>query len=121
MIHLSARAAAEIHRIQNQRRQRDSYFRLNVLTGGCHGLRYDIQLTEQPSPDEQVIRQQGVAIAVSSRTALKVAGLQIDFADDLMGGAFQFQNPQAVKICDCGNSFALPSTEDQDWQVDCGL
>jgi iron-sulfur cluster assembly protein len=121
MIHLSARAAAEIHRMQNQRRQSDSYFRLNVLAGGCHGLRYDMQLIDQLNPDEQILRQQGVAIVVSDRTALKVVGLQIDFADDLMGGAFQFQNPQAVKICDCGNSFALPSTEDQDWQVDCGL
>jgi iron-sulfur cluster assembly protein len=121
MIHLSARAAAEIHRLQNQRRQSDSYFRLNVLTGGCHGLRYDMQLIDQPSPDEQVIRQQGVAIAVSDRSILQITGLQIDFADDLMGGAFQFQNPQAVKICDCGNSFALASTDDQDWNVDCGL
>ncbi len=121
MIHLSARAAAEIHRMQNQRRQSDSYFRLNVLAGGCHGLRYDMQLIDQLNPDEQILRQQGVAIVVSDRTALQVTGLQIDFADDLMGGAFQFQNPQAVKICDCGNSFALASTNDQDWNVDCGL
>jgi iron-sulfur cluster assembly protein len=121
MIHLSTRAAAEIHRLQNQQCQSDSYFRLNVLTGGCHGLRYDMQIVEQIQPDEQVIRQQGVAIAVSPRTLLQVTGLQIDFADDLMGGAFQFQNPQAVKLCDCGNSFALASTNDQDWNVDCGL
>jgi iron-sulfur cluster assembly protein len=121
MIHLSARAAAEIHRMQNQRRQNDSYLRLNVLSGGCHGLRYDLQLIDQPAPNEQVLRQRGVAIAVSDRTAPQVTGLQIDFADDLMGGAFQFQNPQAVKLCDCGNSFAIASTNDQDWNVDCGL
>ncbi len=121
MIHLSPRAAAEIHRLQNQRSQPDSYFRLTVASGGCHGWRYDMNFIDQPNPQEQVLRQQGVAILVSDRTLEMTTGLTIDFADDLMGGAFQFQNPQAVKVCDCGSSFTVASTNDQDWTVDCGL
>jgi iron-sulfur cluster assembly protein len=121
MIHLSPRAAAEIHRRQNQQRQPDSHLRLKVLSGGCQGLRYEMDLVAEIAPDEQVVRQQGIAIALSDAIAPQIAGLQIDFADDLMGGAFQFQNPQAVKVCDCGNSFAIASSNDQEWQVDCGL
>jgi iron-sulfur cluster assembly protein len=121
MIHLSPRAAAEIHRLQNQRRQSDSYFRLTVAPGGCNGWRYDMNLGDEPRAGEQVIRQAGVGILVSDRTLELITGLQIDFADDLMGGAFQFQNPQAVKVCDCGSSFNIASTNDQDWTVDCGL
>jgi iron-sulfur cluster assembly accessory protein len=33
--------------------------------------------------------------------------LQIDYSEDLMGGGFRFQNPNATANCGCGNSFAI--------------
>ena len=34
-----------------------------------------------------------------------LSGMTIDYVDDLMGGGFKIDNPQAVSSCGCGHSF----------------
>lgn len=36
----------------------------------------------------------------------KHAGLQLDYSDELIGGGFQFANPNADDSCGCGKSFS---------------
>ncbi|MEP2185644.1 iron-sulfur cluster assembly accessory protein, partial [Roseibium sp.] len=36
-----------------------------------------------------------------------MSGSQIDFVDDLIGQAFQINNPNAVAGCGCGTSFTI--------------
>ena len=34
-------------------------------------------------------------------------GLILDYSEDLMGGGFRFNNPNAKVACGCGNSFSV--------------
>ncbi|MBD0303495.1 MAG: iron-sulfur cluster assembly accessory protein, partial [Tolypothrix sp. T3-bin4] len=47
-----------------------------------------------------------VQIVIDTNSYNQINGLTIDYSEDLMGGAFRFQNPQAVATCGCGNSFS---------------
>jgi iron-sulfur cluster assembly accessory protein len=33
--------------------------------------------------------------------------MELDYSDQLIGGGFQFKNPNAVKDCGCGKSFGV--------------
>mgnify|MGYP003328196243 CR=1 FL=1 len=38
---------------------------------------------------------------------LYIYGMQLDFSTDLIGGGFNFTNPNATQTCGCGSSFAV--------------
>ncbi|CAN6191277.1 unnamed protein product [Urochloa humidicola] len=40
------------------------------------------------------------------KSLLFMFGMELDYSDALIGGGFNFQNPNATKTCGCGKSFA---------------
>ncbi|MYH61798.1 MAG: iron-sulfur cluster assembly accessory protein, partial [Caldilineaceae bacterium SB0675_bin_29] len=42
---------------------------------------------------------------VDPRSFFYVGGSSIDYIDNLMGGGFHIENPNAVSSCGCGSSF----------------
>ena len=122
MIQISQAAAREIKRLKQLRQQPDNLFRLSVKAGGCSGLFYDLELdtssfqsqtqvtTEDSKtvPHQQQIRSyesNGVTVIVDEQTYPYVQDLKLDYSEDLMGGGFRFQNPNATSTCKCGLSF----------------
>lgn len=106
-IHLTQTAIEEIRRMQRHRQQPNSFFRLGVKLGGCKGLYYTLALNEAAQPGDRCYENQGISILVDEESHLYTNGLQLDYAEDLMGGGFRFDNPNAVQICSCGLSFAI--------------
>jgi iron-sulfur cluster assembly 1 len=39
------------------------------------------------------------------KSLLFVFGMQLDYSDALIGGGFNFKNPNATQTCGCGKSF----------------
>lgn len=107
MIHLSSAAIAEINRLRSRQADAAQYLRLTVVEGGCSGWSYDLSFTDTPDEHSRVYIDQGLKIVIDDRSATLLAGLSIDYAEDLMGGNFRFNHPQAAKVCSCGLSFAL--------------
>jgi iron-sulfur cluster assembly accessory protein len=107
MISITATALQEIHRMQTSREQQDSYFRIGVTNGGCSGLLYTLNLVEKPDEKDSITNYQGLKIIIDSTSLPLIENLKIDYSEDLMGGGFRFQNPQSVKHCNCGQSFAM--------------
>lgn len=116
MIEISQAAAKEITRIKTVKQRPDSSLRLRVKEGGCSGLIYCLELesltSEQSSQDnskpdrqEYFFENNGIAIAVDSESYHYLQGTKLDYAEDLMGGGFRFQNPNATNVCGCGISF----------------
>jgi iron-sulfur cluster assembly accessory protein len=109
VIHLSKSAIAEIKRLRS--RQPDSSgnicFRLRVEAGGCSGLIYKLSFDSASHPNDHLYECDGLQAIVDSQSLQQVKGLQIDYSEDLMGGGFRFQNPNATANCGCGNSFAI--------------
>ena len=112
MIELSSSAIQEIKRMQQARQQPNSFLRLTVKSGGCEEFYYHFELLSEDTPEDEIIcTNQGIKIMVDSNSAPYLQNLQIDYAEDLMGGGFRFQNPQAIAACRCGLSFRCDSSD----------
>ncbi len=82
--------------------------RISVEGGGCSGFSYKYDLVSgAPAEDDQVFEKDGARIYLDSISAMYMGGSEIDFVDDLMGQAFQINNPNAVASCGCGTSFSI--------------
>jgi iron-sulfur cluster assembly protein len=116
MINLSPQATAEIKRLQSKQGLSDVWFRLAVKSGGCSGLFYDMCFETSKGGDSQQSMLQdysfdcnGIRVVIDTETLGYVNGLRLDYSQDLMGGGFRFDNPQALSSCGCGNSFSITS------------
>ncbi len=85
----------------------NSALRIMVEGGGCSGFSYKFDLTDTVNDDDLVIERDGGKIVIDEMSLVYMAGSQIDFVDDLMGQAFQINNPNAVASCGCGTSFSI--------------
>ena len=79
---------------------------VGVLSGGCSGYMYDLQIVEGFYPDCQELQQQGFKILVPNAASHLLDGIEIDYENKLMGGGFKINNPNASSSCGCGESFS---------------
>ncbi|NJL00110.1 MAG: iron-sulfur cluster assembly accessory protein [Spirulinaceae cyanobacterium SM2_1_0] len=106
MVVLSTTAAREIRRLQSLRGQADSVLRLRVASGGCAAWHYVLEWVAAAAPDDCIYLSEGMQIVVDPGSDRHIQALRLDYAEDLMGGGFRFENPQATTTCSCGNSFS---------------
>lgn len=104
MIQFTPTALLEVDRLRRRQANPEDYLRLQVKPGGCQGLAYHLTFVHHPAPGDYLLGN-GIAIAEENLTSLQ--GLSVDYAEDLMGGNFRFDNPQATEICGCGSSFRM--------------
>ena len=79
---------------------------VGVLSGGCSGYMYDLQIVESTDQDCQELEIEGFRVLVPNATSHLLDGIEIDYQDRLMGGGFKINNPNASSSCGCGESFA---------------
>jgi iron-sulfur cluster assembly protein len=102
MIQFSPAALAEIDRLRLRQATPEAYLRIALQSKGCQGISYSLTFISQP-PTQDYLVQGSIAIEAESLETLR--GLSVDYAEDLMGGNFRFDNPQAIQTCGCGISF----------------
>jgi len=88
--------------------------RVGVRSGGCSGMRYtmDFIRTNEINPDDKVYdyslkADQSFQVVCDPKSLLYIYGMQLDFSKELIGGGFNFVNPNASQTCGCGSSFAV--------------
>ena len=79
---------------------------VGVLSGGCSGYMYDLQIVESTEQDCQELVIDGFRILVPRASSHLLDGIEIDYIDRLMGGGFKINNPNAESSCGCGESFS---------------
>lgn len=79
---------------------------VGVLSGGCSGYMYDLQIVESTDQDCQEVEIDGFRVLVPNASSHLLDGIEIDYVDRLMGGGFRINNPNAESSCGCGESFA---------------
>lgn len=107
MIQLSSTAVAEINRLKTYKADTNSLLRLIVKPGGCSTYYYSFEFTDARSSDDQTFVCDDLQIVLDPKTLNLIAGIKIDYSEDLMGGGFRFHNPNASQTCGCGNSFSI--------------
>jgi len=112
MVNLTPAAAEKLSGIMSQKGMVDSHaLRVFVKGGGCGGMQYGMTFDEARDGDE-VYEQHGMRIIVDSTSLFYIDGANIDYVDNLMGGGFHIDNPQATSSCGCGSSFRTAQTHD---------
>lgn len=81
--------------------------RVAVKGGGCSGLTYDLDITDQELETDRVVEQHGVKVMVDKKSYIFLVGTELEFSDGLNGKGFVFVNPNAKKTCGCGTSFSV--------------
>jgi iron-sulfur cluster assembly protein len=116
MVNITPAAVAEIKRIQLNRQMTDASLRLMVKVGGCLDFVYDltfesrVELDEsQTSKSDRFLEVNGINLVVDDQSWQYIESLNLDYAEDLMGGGFRFHRPQSKKTCGCGISFPKSS------------
>ncbi len=81
--------------------------RVGVKGGGCSGFSYVLDLCDGPAGGDEVFDSgSGVRIVCDPKSYLYLNGTEVDFSDDeMLGGGFVFNNPNAKSSCGCGASF----------------
>jgi iron-sulfur cluster assembly protein len=87
---------------------KDLCLRVGVRGGGCSGMSYTMDF-EDPSnirSDDEVYDYDGFKVICDPKSLLYIYGMQLDYSNALIGGGFQFTNPNANQTCGCGKSFS---------------
>ncbi len=104
---LTANAAEKLGTLMEQKGVKDSHaLRVFVKGGGCGGMQYGMTFDDNVSDADEVFAQSGgLRVVVDATSLFYVAGASIDYVENLMGGGFHIDNPNAVSSCGCGSSF----------------
>ncbi|MDJ1176492.1 HesB/IscA family protein [Roseofilum capinflatum] len=86
----------------------DLCLRVGVRQGGCSGLSYlmDFETIDQVKDNDEIFDYDGFKVICDPKSMLYLYGLVLDYSDALIGGGFQFTNPNATQSCGCGKSFS---------------
>ena len=116
MIQLTPAACQEINRLRVRQGRPSALCRLDLQPSECAQWAYVLSLDDAIADDDDVYTfapegsdgLENVQMVVKKSDRLShIRNLQIDFSEDLQGGAFRFNNPQATESCRCGYAFAI--------------
>jgi iron-sulfur cluster assembly accessory protein len=65
----------------------------------------------QPEEGDNIFEQDGLKIYVDPLSLNYMDGASVDYVDDVLGGGFKIENPNATSSCGCGSSFKTEDSE----------
>jgi iron-sulfur cluster assembly protein len=106
-IQMTESARQHVLRLREQQGT-DLCLRVGVKGGGCSGMSYtmDFEQSGNLRPDDHVYDYDGFQVVCDPKSLLYLYGLVLDYSNALIGGGFQFTNPNANQTCGCGKSFS---------------
>ncbi|MGK7889845.1 MAG: HesB/IscA family protein [Leptolyngbyaceae cyanobacterium] len=105
---LSETALEQVLLLREQQGGQDLCLRVGVRQGGCSGMSYtmDFEQVENIREDDEVFDYEGFKVVSDPKSMLYIYGLMLDYSKAMIGGGFQFTNPNANQTCGCGTSFS---------------
>jgi len=96
-------------KLLKEKQGNDMCLRMGVRAGGCSGMSYvmDFISEKDVTSDDHIEEYDGIKCVVDPKSLMFLFGLQLDYSDELIGGGFKFQNPNAETSCGCGKSFGV--------------
>jgi iron-sulfur cluster assembly protein len=108
-IQLTPNAFKHIKMLQAQQGSGELCLRVGVRQGGCSGMSYmmDFEQPDNIRDDDEVFDYDGFRIVCDPKSLLYLYGLVLDYNNAMIGGGFDFTNPNANQTCGCGKSFGV--------------
>lgn len=107
-ITIEPKALEHLKQLRASKNDPDLVLRVGVRQGGCSGRSYhmDFEAASNVQPDDYVEETEaGFKLVCDSKSLLFLFGMRLGYSDALIGGGFEFQNPNATESCGCGKSF----------------
>lgn len=98
-------AADKIRSLLAERNLAGHGLRVFVAGGGCSGLQYGMAIEPEAGEFDTTVESNGVKVFIDPTSMMYLTGSTVDYVDNLMGGGFRIDNPNAVQSCGCGHSF----------------
>ena len=106
-ITISANAVKRLYEIFTSEGNPRMMLRVTVSGGGCSGFQYGFDFAEGKNADDSIFERDGIKVVVDEISLDYLAGSEIDFVTEMVGSAFQVNNPNATSGCGCGASFSM--------------
>lgn len=107
MITVSKRAAERINEVVAE--GRGVGLRFGLTDGGCSGYTYLLEFEADPDEDDLVFEQDGARVYVHPMHLPFIQNSKVDYLEGDFQTGFKIENPQAARICGCGESFDVAS------------
>ena len=105
MIHLTPSAETKLTEIlTSDARFQGKALRLYIQGGGCSGLSYGFDFTDEELDGDEEFVFGPVKVWVDDRSIGHLVGATIDYATTPQGGGFQIKNPNGQGKCGCGSA-----------------
>ncbi|WP_077615235.1 HesB/IscA family protein [Caenibacillus caldisaponilyticus] len=105
MITITEAANSRIKEMMAQEEGEGLFLRLGVRGGGCSGLSYGMGFDNEIKEGDHSFEFDGLKVVIDKESYPLLQGVKIDYKQNLMGGGFTIDNPNAIVTCGCGHSF----------------
>ena len=102
---LTPAAAQAVSDLLAKRNLEGYALRVFVSGGGCSGYQYGMALENNIREQDLKFAHHGVQVVVDEVSIDYLRGATVDYEENLMGGGFKIENPNALSSCGCGSSF----------------
>ena len=107
IIKLSDNAALRIKEIMSGADNKAVGVRVSVKSGGCAGMSYVMEYSNEINPNDEVIEDKGVKVFIDSAAVMYLLGTEMDYKKEDFSSTFVFNNPNETERCGCGESFKI--------------
>ncbi|MFD2628990.1 HesB/IscA family protein [Oceanobacillus kapialis] len=105
VITISDNAANQIQEMMKEE-SAGARLRFGIKGGGCSGLSYSLGFEYEINEELDTVEDiNGVPVVFFNQDIPIIEGTKIDYKQNMMGGGFSIDNPNAIVSCGCGSSF----------------
>lgn len=79
--------------------------RIGLRDAGCSGFAYTIDFAKEQTPSDHIFDFDMVKIFIDQAFVKQLAGTEIDYVVAGINSNLQFNNPNVINSCGCGESF----------------
>lgn len=79
--------------------------RVGLRDAGCSGYAYTIDFTSEQLPDDHILTFDDIKIFMNEKHVKSFQGTEVDFVEEGLNSTLEFNNPNVIQECGCGESF----------------
>lgn len=104
MITLTDAASIQIKEMMKDA-QGNPYLHFGVMGGGCSGLSYVMNFCNDVEIGQTLHEINDIFVIITDADASIIKDTVVDYKQNMLGGGFTIENPNAIASCGCGTSF----------------